>query len=267
MSCSNINLIRKEIKQILDKKTFNNDEFIKLLKKYNIKYDNKFETETKNNCKKLNLTMAENIISVPDSCINSIKDTCNSLFRSDEDINKCIKQLRPKLSNITQSSTSEIDNKCYFSVMNKILQPINKNNSEFLIALNSLIGNSPDLDCSKLNVSANSSTKISTINDCINNAVSNQKNIISSCGTVNDVIQSNYNKIIQKCITDTTSIETIDQSSKSTIDNSINNKSFDNNSKENVCSVKLKKFYKDYKIMIYITIISLILIIIMIKFY
>lgn len=198
-TCVNINSMKQDLKKVLDKKPFNRNDLMVFLNKYGIKYDNKFEQNIKNTCENVAINTGLNIVEAgSDECRKAINDNCKELFPSDEQkFKECKKMMRPKVKNVTQSNISDIDSSCYISAMTRDLQK--DNDYKFAVALNSLIAGAPDYDCAKLSADGSVDSYFMNLNKCINDSSSNQKNYISACGNVSDVVQKNMSKIVSDC--------------------------------------------------------------------
>lgn len=196
--CKKINDMKNELLAITKVTPFDKEKFKQFLDKYNIKYDTKQITKISNDCESLIGNLGVNYIGNSPECVKAINDTCHSLFADKDQIRQCKWNLAPGFSNITQTNKAEVSNQCYLSAADKVL--MQDNDEKFAIALQSAIGNVPDIDCSKLNVKGSYTDHYKNINRCISSGLTAQRNIIKSCSGASNVVQSNYSKCIQECI-------------------------------------------------------------------
>lgn len=196
--CTNINAMKNELTMLTKTKPFNDEKFKEFLNKYNIKYDTNQINVIKNECDNISGNLGVNYVGNSPECSKAINDACRILYKDNDAIKQCKKNLSSSFTDIKQTNVSDTTSSCYLSHIDKIAS--NNNNDKFIIALKSAMGNLPDIECTKLNIKGSVTDHYQNIKRCLNSSLTNQQNIIDTCGKASNVVQTNYSKTIQQCI-------------------------------------------------------------------
>jgi hypothetical protein len=204
MSCERLKNIQEEIKTLIDNPNSTNEDFKKFYAKYDIPFKNKVETEIKANCGNIDAQIAENIIEVPQSCVDSTRRLCLAMDKEGPGswrYEECMRNFGPNVKNNYQSNISNIKNNC---VINTILgDPELAANRQLgvvvgMIMADRLINCKPNERNNFFDIFG-SDQKIKIINECFQESIVEQKNYLKGCRVANK-LQSNINDIVNECI-------------------------------------------------------------------
>jgi hypothetical protein len=194
--CKKIEMMRKDLKPIIDKKPIDQTELNNFFKKYNIEVSNTFNTKVINNCGGVTAQIGINQVTIDPECVKIVKETCAKRYTNQADIDNCYKKYRPKIFNVTQTNESQIQSNCAITTI--LEDDVAKKNEEFAATLNLLLADTK-LDCELLNLSNNNNSFVNVFNTCVNDNLIDQRNIINAC-YLNNAVQENLATITSSCI-------------------------------------------------------------------
>ena len=199
-NCDKINVMKNEIKTILNEQPVDYNKLKILLNKYNIKNDNIKEVQDK--CNNSTISLGFNYIGTPEGCDEAIEQTCNNLFSNNDAFIACAKQLAPKINNNVMINTNKVTNNCNITnLLNQFKNFEDQNTLNMTLSLYQLLGGeNNEINCENLSTHLDSVTKLKNINTCINETYTLQENVIETCGISENNLLSNINNTINDCV-------------------------------------------------------------------
>ena len=181
--------------------TYNSQQKKLFFEKYGINVNLTDIQKIENDCGYLVSNLGTNIIEIPPECGQLITNLCKDFENDNVKYNQCVRNLRPKIINVTQTNKSLISNNC---VLNNYIELIKNDPSakNILFAIQQKInddtkGNSSY--CNDLNINVNSQKYLESHNSCINSSIVNQSNYLSAC-YADKITQENYNDEYKICM-------------------------------------------------------------------
>jgi hypothetical protein len=203
MTCDKVKKIHLELKELIKNSKTTSEEYKNFYKKHGIPYNNNVEVTIENNCGYSIGQSSENIIEIPEECVDKTKAMCLKIgpdgkgsFKYDN----CLRRYGPKISDIYQSNTGNTNSSC---IINNILADPKLAADKNMALVVAMIMADREVDCNPNNENSfydtfNNEEKIQAINTCINLGTLEQKNYLSGC-QVSNVLQNNISNSIDKC--------------------------------------------------------------------
>jgi hypothetical protein len=203
MACKKLEIMQKELKNIIENQNATSQDYENFFKKHDVKYSQNTLVKNFAQCGTANAAIGSNKAIIPEGCSEAAQKLClsvDSKGKGSPKYDECWKAYRPKMSNIDQSNINKITSNCMVSSLLK--DTALESNKQLGLVLQMTLGKQI-IDCDEtrsnsFSQSLASDNKIVTMNDCINQNISNQKNVIEACYT-SDVAQSNISQIISDC--------------------------------------------------------------------
>ncbi len=203
MACKKLEIMQKELKNIIENQNATSQDYENFFKKHDVNYSKNTLVKNFAQCGTANAAIGSNKAIIPEGCSEAAQKLClavDSKGKGSPKYDECWKVYRPKMSNIDQSNINKITSNCMVSSLLK--DTALESNKQLGLVLQMTLGKQI-IDCDEtksnsISQSLSSDDKIITMSDCINQNISNQKNVIEACYT-SDVAQNQISQIISDC--------------------------------------------------------------------
>jgi hypothetical protein len=217
MTCEKLKIMQTELKKLIKNKNTTNKEYEAFYDKYGIPYKNKVEAEIKNSCGDNSALGGVNTIKILPECVKNAEELCMAIHNVPREVvdgnpnlipwyfRDCYEKYGPYANFNEQSNLSSVNSDC---TVNTVLNDLELNNNKEMAIVVAMILAEQEIKCNP-NESSDyfynfgTTENISSINRCLNTALSEQRNYLDGCRFSNRR-QENISQIVNNCITNTT---------------------------------------------------------------